>query len=406
MKNIILALLCALPIAAQVPVTPITNPHATFVTAAGLPCAGCNFYTYVAGTTTPLATFVDSTGTSVNTNPIVLGADGGPATPSGSTGGIWLSNSAYKLVLKTPSGTTIWTADNVKGGGGLGGVCGGVGAIQIANSGVNGLTCDPSITINTTNHTLNVGTLPALHVTIGALSTATSWNFDTTSPATACASIGCGGVNAGTLNQLAYYAAAGNAVSGTSAIPAGITAITQSPGDNTTAPATTAYVKLPGAINPTSVQIAAGVAMTDNQGNGTKVQHSTGTTTTDHCAKFDSLGNTIDSGTGCNSGVVGVQTDQTASRALAGIYQNTNAFAIEVQGYITTTAGGADGQINCLNGATSTPANTVFSENPTATDAGGHAEFHIIVPAQWFYQCTATGTMTPTLTKWFEINLQ
>lgn len=224
MKKIILALLCALPVAAQVPVAPITQPHMTFLTAAGLPCAGCTLGTFVAGTTTPLATFVDSNGVSVNTNPIVLGADGGPATPSGSTGGIWLSNSAYKLVLKTASGTTIWTADNVKGGGGLGGVCGGAGAIQIANSGVNGLTCDPAITINTTNHTLNVGTLPALHVTIGALSTATSWNFDTTSPATACASINCGSVSSVGLTVPAWLTVAGSPVT-----TSGVLAVTPTP---------------------------------------------------------------------------------------------------------------------------------------------------------------------------------
>lgn len=224
MKKIILALLCVWPIAAQVPVAPITNPHITFVTAAGLPCAGCNFYTYAAGTTTPLATYVDSTGTSVNTNPIVLGPDGGPATPSGSTGGIWLGNSAYKLVLKTASGTTIWTADNVKGGGGLGGICGGAGAIQIANSGVNGLTCDPSITINTTQHTINVGTLPTNHVTIGAVGTPTLWTFDTTSPATACASISCGSVSSVGLTVPSWLTVAGSPVT-----TSGVLAVTPAP---------------------------------------------------------------------------------------------------------------------------------------------------------------------------------
>jgi hypothetical protein len=220
MKKIILALLCALPMAAQVPVTPITQPHMTFLTAAGLPCAGCSLFTYVAGSTTPLATYVDSAGVSVNTNPIVLGADGGPATPSGSTGGIWLANSAYKLVLKSSAGATIWTADNIKGGGGLGGVCGGVGAIQIANSGVNGLTCDPSITINTTQHTLNVGTLPTNHVTIGALGTPTLWTFDTTSPATALASLGGGSVSSVGLTVPSWLTVAGSPIttSGTLAV--------------------------------------------------------------------------------------------------------------------------------------------------------------------------------------------
>lgn len=38
------------------------------------------------------------------------------------------------------------------------------------------------------------------------------------------------------------------------------------------------------------------------QGNGTKVQLSTGTTTTNDCAKFDSNGNTVDAGAACGSG--------------------------------------------------------------------------------------------------------
>lgn len=53
---------------------------------------------------------------------------------------------------------------------------------------------------------------------------------------------GVGTVNAGTANQLAYFATSTNAVSGTSAIPNGITATTQSTGDNTTKVATDAFV--------------------------------------------------------------------------------------------------------------------------------------------------------------------
>jgi len=37
--------------------------------------------------------------------------------------------------------------------------------------------------------------------------------------------------------------------------------------------------------------------MTDNQGNGAKIQHSTGTTTTGDLAVFDANGNVIDGGT-------------------------------------------------------------------------------------------------------------
>lgn len=274
---------------AQVQVTPVVVPHVTFVNGVGLPCAGCHLYTYTAGTTTPLATYTDAGGTSQNTNPIVLDPAGGA--------NIWVGTSSYKFILKDILGNTIWSVDQVNAGSLT--VCATPSAVQIANSAATGLTCDSSITINTTNHTLNVGTLPANYVTIGALGTPTSWTFDTTTPATALASLGGGTTGSGTANQIAYYATNGPVVQGTSAIPAGIIAITQSPGDNSANPATTAYVALPGAINPTSIQIASGTALTGDQGNGALLQHSTGTATPGDCAQYDANGNTTDAGAKC-----------------------------------------------------------------------------------------------------------
>ena len=74
-----------------VPVTPIINPHMVFNNAAGAACAGCSLYTYASGTTTPSPTYTDATGTSQNTNPIILGTDGGK--------NIWLGTNSYKLIL-------------------------------------------------------------------------------------------------------------------------------------------------------------------------------------------------------------------------------------------------------------------------------------------------------------------
>ena len=45
-----------------------------------------------------------------------------------------------------------------------------------------------------------------------------------------------------------------------------------------------------------------GTAATSAQGNGTKVQLSTGSTTTNDCVKFDANGNTVDAGAGCGGG--------------------------------------------------------------------------------------------------------
>jgi hypothetical protein len=56
------------------------------------------------------------------------------------------------------------------------------------------------------------------------------------------ASTSSGTVASGTANQLAYYATNGSTITGTNAIPNGTTATTQTPSDNSTKVATTAYV--------------------------------------------------------------------------------------------------------------------------------------------------------------------
>jgi hypothetical protein len=323
-KFLILGIL-ALPAAAQVPVTPIVQPRVTFVNADGGPCAGCNLWTYAAGTTTPLATYTDATGTSQNTNPIILDAAGGA--------NIWLGANSYKLILKDASGATIWSVDQIRSGSLL--PCSSANAIQAANSAVNGLNCDPAITINTVTHTINIGTLSTNYVTIGALGTPTSWTFDTTSPATAAASIGAMGDGAGTTtpNRIALSTSTAHAITYSSAIPDGITAITRAPTDNSTNIATTAYVATPGGISPTALIINGGSALTDNQGTGVKVQHSTGTTTPNNCAKFDAAGNVIDSGAPCSTA-----TPRTCNSN--GCYRVDGDGTIEAWGTVSVPASG------------------------------------------------------------------
>lgn len=48
--------------------------------------------------------------------------------------------------------------------------------------------------------------------------------------------------------------------------------------------------------------VPAAVPTANKQGNGTKFQLSTGSTTTDNCAKFDANGNTVDAGGACGGG--------------------------------------------------------------------------------------------------------
>lgn len=65
-------------------------------------------YTYAAGTTTPSVTYTDSSGITVNSNPIILDAAGRPPSE------IWLNTSAsYKFVIKDTNNVLIRTYDNI-----------------------------------------------------------------------------------------------------------------------------------------------------------------------------------------------------------------------------------------------------------------------------------------------------
>lgn len=103
-----IALACAFAAHAQTYVLSVPA-RSVFLNSVGAPCASCLLYTYAAGTTTPIATYTDSTGGTENTNPITLGADGGA--------NVWLENgTSYKFVLEDSLGDTIWTVDNMVGG--------------------------------------------------------------------------------------------------------------------------------------------------------------------------------------------------------------------------------------------------------------------------------------------------
>jgi len=81
------------------------TPKLQFFDANGDPLVGGLLYTYAAGTTTPLASYTDSTGVSANTNPIVLDSRG--------EANVWLGTESYKLALYTSTNVLIWTVDNI-----------------------------------------------------------------------------------------------------------------------------------------------------------------------------------------------------------------------------------------------------------------------------------------------------
>src|ERR1051325_656580 len=75
-----------------------------FFDAAGKPLAGGKLFSYQAGTSTPLSTYSDSSG-SANPNPLIL--------DSGGFGTIWLGPQAYKLILQNSAGVQQWSTDSI-----------------------------------------------------------------------------------------------------------------------------------------------------------------------------------------------------------------------------------------------------------------------------------------------------
>lgn len=92
--------------------SPVGGVAAQFFTNSGSVLTGGKLYTYLAGTTTPAATYTSAAGTTFNPNPIILDAAG--RVPN--SGEIWLGESVqYKFVLKDSTDVLIGTYDNVTG---------------------------------------------------------------------------------------------------------------------------------------------------------------------------------------------------------------------------------------------------------------------------------------------------
>lgn len=89
------------------PTTKLTpNAKQQFFDANGNPLAGGKLYTYAAGTTTLLATYIDSTGTTSNANPIILDSRG--------EANVWLiPGTSYKFKLTDANDVQIWVVDEI-----------------------------------------------------------------------------------------------------------------------------------------------------------------------------------------------------------------------------------------------------------------------------------------------------
>jgi len=173
MKKLSCFLFLLLPLVsfAQVPVSLTPVPHIQFLSNAGSPLASGCVFTYQAGTTNPATTYVDSTGTATNTNPIILNAGG--------FADIWIPNAAFKFKIVSTggvncaSGVTQWTVDNITGV---------LGLLNLANTWTAANTFSLPVTITPNSNQLVIGTggnqttlnfpAPAGNIVINAPSTA------------------------------------------------------------------------------------------------------------------------------------------------------------------------------------------------------------------------------------------
>lgn len=81
------------------------SPKMQFFDINGEPLVGGKVYTYLAGTTTPQATYTDNTGATANPNPVILNARGEAS--------IWLSGANFKFKLTDANDVEIWTVDYI-----------------------------------------------------------------------------------------------------------------------------------------------------------------------------------------------------------------------------------------------------------------------------------------------------
>jgi hypothetical protein len=111
----IIALATAVLLIAQAPISITPFQAIDTRTGAGIACNGCSLFTYVAGSSTPQATYTDASLTTPNTNPILTNAAG--YTVNGSTiVGVWIAPGVcYKLILEDAANVVIWTQDHVCG---------------------------------------------------------------------------------------------------------------------------------------------------------------------------------------------------------------------------------------------------------------------------------------------------
>lgn len=292
---------------------------------------------------------------------------------------------ANSMLLWIPSGSLYTCASGVYaigGGGGSGTLAGDVTGPSGANTVVkvnNGIVPASAAVIGTNSSSQPIAesttgtgavvlsTSPSLVTpALGTPSSGNGANLTGIPPSAVTATQGNGekfqlSTGTTTTNDCLKYDAAGNAVDSGAGCGSGSGSVTSVA---TTGPITGGTITTTGTIAcatcVTSSSPGAGVAhfagstqavtssaiapadLSSVQGNGTKVQLSTGTTTTNDCVKYDANGNTVDSGGTCSAG---------SSSDPIGINPIVSDFAA---GVIATTTGNITSSTNSLSVASAT----------------------------------------------------
>lgn len=164
----------------------MTPPYAAFYDSNGDPLSGGKLYTYLAGTTTPRATYTDQGGLTPNANPVILDSAGRAE--------VWLDDSAaYKFTLNTSADVLVRTTDNVRPFVTAGNTIGEYSSSSIATGAAVSLTT--GVAANVTSITLAAGDWDITTRTNYKFGAATSYTLLSTGSSGTSAAFGAGEVS-------------------------------------------------------------------------------------------------------------------------------------------------------------------------------------------------------------------
>jgi hypothetical protein len=377
MKKLLILFALLTPAFAQRPA--LVSPVIRFSDSNGKPLVGGMLYSYVAGTTTPLATYQNATTGTLNANPTILDSTGSAS--------IFLGTGVYKFVLQNSASVVQWTADNIAQSGFA------TSFVTSFNS-RTGAVAPVSGDYSCAQVTGAICSLPTLYnQTIAVSGTAAPQEPILNFIAGVSGSVNNPTVTAG---GSGYIGAPSVAFSGGACVtqPTGSTTVASgavtalilvTTGAGCTSPPTAAFSGGGGTgATATVALVPDGIACVDNPGS----------TRTDCTMTFG--------GGGGGSPVPIVQNDVTSVRSFNTVYQNTATTAMYVSGNGVITGGAGDSASMCLDGTGSPPTVQVIGFTYSYTNPGEATGFNCFIPPGYYYEITAVNHISSSPQHWIE----